>query len=246
MKSGAKDRSHVFKPAVFPDYLEEEAEVFDNWLQVEDATAQQRASALSCLSEDHLRSLEPTKKSTLLRENPEPREWRYAFRSQVAKILWWTHRRPFPEYIDALIHHLWPEKHHEARGIVEGCRKGEGSGAPAAEKSKHTAPSEETCTKDSEGSGGSKSMRATVATDSSRKPGALHIAEAQMPHAATGAISRSIYIGDVCPREFGGHGAISGCKRRNVSMSADGSSKQSESTGRSTDIGACNKKTSRE
>lgn len=88
-----------------------------------------------------------------------------------------THRRPFLEHIDALIHHLWPKKHHDARGIVEGCQKGEGSRAPVVEKSKHIVLSEETCTKDSKGSGRGKSMCATVATHSSGKPGALHIVE---------------------------------------------------------------------
>jgi len=76
-KQGFKSRHMA--PAVFPDYLEDEAELIDNWMVEDKRSEFERVSVLNCLSEKHLRNLPLPSKSRPLSANLVAREWRYLF-----------------------------------------------------------------------------------------------------------------------------------------------------------------------
>lgn len=100
---------YICTPTQFPDHLESEAEVLDEWLVSEEVFWTKRVQILSCLGKGYLRSRLVTKKSYPMPWNPLPRQWSYNFRAQVAKILGWTVRQQFPEEIEVIIQKIWPD-----------------------------------------------------------------------------------------------------------------------------------------
>lgn len=124
-------------PCTFPEHLEDEAEVIDNWLQTLECTERQRKRVLSCLGGTYLQKLPLVGKSRPWPKNPVAKNFRYHFRAQISRVLGWRERTKFPEHIDALIRErLWPE--HVGTDECKGGQQGSG-GSKACAPQPHNA-----------------------------------------------------------------------------------------------------------
>lgn len=120
-------------PISFPNHLEPQAEVIDDWLASIEVSFDKRKRVLLCLNNDHLRALPRLAKARAWPRDPKPKNWRFAFYGNVSKILGWQQREKFPAVVEDAIRKIWPDKDADAVGEPSGCNIANGgSGADIA------------------------------------------------------------------------------------------------------------------
>lgn len=117
-KQGYKGR-HTAR-AIFPDHLEDEAELLDNWMVEDKRSDFERVSVLNCLSQRHLQNLPLPSKSRQLSANPTAQEWQYLFYRHIAEVLGFTKRTDFLAVVSEVSHWVWPEPGDVIPNVIEG------------------------------------------------------------------------------------------------------------------------------